>query len=177
MTARWVRPAVAAAAVLIVLVSLVGFSTPDARVADLDAEQAGACALQQSLAPRTPLWTIDNPGPLVLLHRRQPDNFPYVGGGLDVWKVDHTPGGFAGWTREIAASRASVVVFESWEGGQYREPMRRWLVDHGYRHGHIGEWEVYVDAAARAQMAAHSIAAEPPHPDLAADRQRAPATP
>lgn len=154
---RWVRPAVAAATVLIALASLIRYSRPDARIANLTAEQAGACALQDALPPGTPLWTIDNPGPLVLLHRRQPDNFPYVGGGLDVWKVAHTPGGFRGWTHEIAASGASVVVLESWLGGQYQPLLRSWLFHHGYRRGHIGEWDVYVNAAARAQMAAHSL--------------------
>ena len=78
---RWVRPVIAAAAVVIALLSAIGYSEPDPRIANLTSQQAGACALQQSLAPGTPLWTIDNPGPLVLLHGRQPDDFPYVGGG------------------------------------------------------------------------------------------------
>ena len=67
------------------------------------------------------------------------------------------PGRFPGWTHEIAASRASVVVLMSWDGGQYQLPLRHWLFAHGFRRGHIGEWEVYVDPAGRAQMAARSI--------------------
>jgi hypothetical protein len=155
---RWARRAVVVGMTVLAIGSLIVYSRPSPRYANLAAQQAGACAVQQSLAPGTPLWVIDDPGPLVLLRRRQPDNYPYVGSGLDTWKVDHTFGGFAGWTREIVRSRASIVVLQSWLHGRYKLPMTRWLVAHGYRPGHIGVWRVFVTRAAQTQMAAHSIA-------------------
>jgi hypothetical protein len=155
---RWARPAVVIAMAVLAIGSLIVYSRPSPRYANLAAQQAGACAVQQSLAPGTPLWVIDDPGPLVLLRRRQPDNYPYVGSGLDTWKVGHTSGGFAGWTREIMRSHASIVVLQSWLHGRYKAPMTHWLVAHGYRPGNIGVWRVFVTRAARTQMAARSIA-------------------
>jgi hypothetical protein len=155
---QWFRPALAALVAVLVVFSFVSFSRPAGRRATVAVEQAGACAIQRSLVPGTPLWTIDNPGPLVLLHRRQPDNYPYVGGGLDVWKVRHTRGGFRGWMHQIQASHTSIVVFMSWLWGKYQKPIRHWLYVHGYRRGTIGIWKVYVNKAARARMAAEQIA-------------------
>jgi hypothetical protein len=125
--------------------------------ADLGSQQAAACALNHSLAPNTPLWTIDDPVPLVLLHRRQPDDYPYVGGGLDIWKANHTRGGFHGWMGQIERSRASIVVVDAWVFGRYKEPVQIWLLEHGFRKGFIGPWKVFVDPAARRQMRALSI--------------------
>lgn len=136
----------------------VNFSRPLPSAGELLAQQASACALQRSLVPGTPLWVIDDPVSLVLLKRRNPDNFPYVGGGLDVWKVDHTPGGFAGWMRQIASSRASIVDVDAWLTGRYKQSIKHWLHIHYYRHGFIGGWHVYVSSAARRQMRAHGIA-------------------
>lgn len=128
-------------------------------------EQASSCAVEQSLAPRTTLWVIDNPTPLVLLHRTNPDNYAYVGSGLAEWKVKHTAGGFAAWTGQIKAD-ASVVVLQDWsEHIPIHTQIRKWLFAHGYRHGFIGQWAVYVTPAARARMAARTIAlSRKPHP-------------
>lgn len=122
----------------------------------LRGEQASACALERSLVPGTPLWTLGDPRPLVLLHRRNPDNYPYLGSGLDVWKVNHTRGGFAGWTRQIEKSRASIIVENAWRG-PIRPAMRLWLHTHGYHYGYLGPWKVYTTDAARARMVAQSI--------------------
>lgn len=121
-------------------------------------EKASACAIQRAVAPQTTLWVIDQPVPLVLLHRRNPDNYPYVGSGLADWKVAHTAGGFAAWTAQIKA-RASVVVMDAWrEVIPVRAQMKHFLSTNGYRFGYIGPWKVWVTSAARAQMAANSIA-------------------
>jgi hypothetical protein len=123
----------------------------------LHSQQASSCALQRSLPPGTALWSIDNPLPLVLLHRVNPDNFAYVGSGLAEWKVKHTRGGFAGWMRQIE-ERASIVALQYWrEHIPLRQEMRIWLRTHGYRFGYIGQWAVYATVAARAELAANSI--------------------
>lgn len=138
--------------VIVVVVCAVQYSKKIWTGGRLRVEQAGACGLERSLAPGTPLWTIDDPVPLVLLHRRQPDNYPYVGGGLDIWKVNHTTDGFAGWMRQLTDSRASIVVYDTWVSGKYKKPIADWLRAHGFRHGFIGVYQVYVNRAARTHM-------------------------
>jgi hypothetical protein len=123
----------------------------------LRGEQASACAIQRTLVPGTPLWVLGNPLPLVLLHRRNPDNYPYLGSGLDRWKIKHTPGRFRGWTRQIQDSRASVLVVDTWHS-PIRVRMERWLHSHGYARGFIGPWQVFVTAAARARMPEQDVA-------------------
>jgi hypothetical protein len=156
--ARRATAALAAAVTALAVTCAVVYSKPTPRDGQLPNEQAGACAIQRSLVPGTPLWVIDNMVPLVLLHRRQPDNFPYVGGGLDIWKVRHTSGGFDGWMRQIQDSRASIVIVQSWVRGKYKGPILHWLPSHGFRRGFIGTWPVYVTRGARAEMTARSIA-------------------
>jgi hypothetical protein len=120
-------------------------------------QKASSCALERSLPPGKTIWSIDNPIPLVLLHRRNPDNYPYVGSGLAKWKVKHTRGGFAGWTSQIGAS-AAIVAFQYWsEHIPIRARLEHWLRSHGYHRGYIGQWNVYLTDAARARMAAASI--------------------
>ena len=101
-----------------------------------------------------------NPTPLVMLHRRNPDKFAYLGSGLDAWKVKHTKGGFAGWTAQVKASRASVIVLDIWRG-TYRAPMQRWLSTHGYHRGYIGPWQVFITPKARRRMAVNGVAFRP----------------
>jgi hypothetical protein len=121
-------------------------------------QRASSCAVQRSLAPRSTLWVIDNPIPLVLLHRTNPDNYAYVGSGLADWRVNHTAGGLAGWMHQIKAS-ASIVVLQDWsEHIPVHAQITNWLRTHGYHHGFIGQWAVHVTRAARARMAAQSIA-------------------
>ena len=119
-------------------------------------EEATACALQEGIVPGTPLAVLGDPVPLVLLHRVNPDNYPYEGSGLDVWRVEHTPGGFGGWTSQILASRASVIVLDAWNG-PYRKLMQHFLSTHGYRRGYVGTFRVYVTTAAHARMRSNSI--------------------
>jgi hypothetical protein len=135
----------------------VDYNQPVGRFPALRGEQASACAIQRVLVPGTPLWTLGNPLPLVLLHRRNPDNYPYLGSGLDRWKIKHTPGRFRGWTRQIRDSRASVLVVDTWHS-PIRLRMERWLSRHGYARGFIGPWQVFVTTAARARMPEQDIA-------------------
>jgi hypothetical protein len=148
--------AMLAAVVALTAVSAVAYYQPSDN-SMLRGEVASACALQQSMVPGTRLWSIDNPIPLVLLHRENPDNYPYVGSGLAGWRVSHTPGGFRAWMRQIKAT-SSVVTLDYWRPAPLRNPVMRWLRSHGYKRGFIGTWQVYVTPKARAHMRAHSIA-------------------
>jgi hypothetical protein len=143
--------AVLATAVALTLASGIWFADSTANNSGLQNERASACAVKQALLPGTSLYSMGNPMPLVLLHRRNPDRYVYLGSGLDAWKVKHTKGGFAGWTAQVAASHPSVVVVDTWRG-PYKGPMERWLRSQGYVQGYIGLWEVYVSRAAHAAM-------------------------
>ena len=124
--------ALLSAALVLTAACAVAYCSPTPGDAPLRSEQANACAVQKALVPGTPLWVMGNPIPLVLLHRVNPDNYPYVGSGLDQWKIDHTAGGFAGWTAQVRRSRASVVVVDVSKNAVDRERMQRWLHEHGY---------------------------------------------
>jgi hypothetical protein len=154
---RRITLGLAACVATLITVCAVAYYSPAPDDAPLRSEQADACAVQDALVPGTPLWVMGNPIPLVLLHRVNPDNYPYVGSGLDQWKIDHTAGGFAGWTGQIKRSRASVVVVDVWKRIDYRERMQHWLHEHGYVPGFIGRWRVYVTPAAHQRMTAESL--------------------
>lgn len=158
---RWATASLTAAAAALAVVCAVDYSSQPPPTYDLHAQEAASCAIKRSLVPGTPLWSTDLPNPLVLLHRRQPDDFPYVGGGLDVWKVDHTKGGFEGWMNQITESRASIVIVDGWVSGKYKHPMFEWLFEHGYKRGYIGPWRVFVTKDARERMTALSLELSP----------------
>jgi hypothetical protein len=155
----WQRVATAALVTVVVIATLgfaVDYYQPDGRHPALRGEQASACAVQRALVPGTPLWVMGNPLPLVFLHRRNPDNYPYLGSGLDRWKIKHTKGHFRGWTTQIVDSRASVLVVDTWQS-PVRIRMERWLAKHGYKRGFIGPWQVFVTPAALARMPGQGI--------------------
>lgn len=152
--ARYAVTAAVLACAAALTVASVGWFTPGGDA--LRSEEASACAVQKTLVPGTPLYVMGDPIPLVLLHRRNPDQYAYLGSGLDQWKIDHTKGGFAGWTRQIVDSRASVILVDVWQSPM-RLTMQRWLSSHGYHHGYIGPWQVYLTSQARAGMPAKGL--------------------
>jgi hypothetical protein len=120
---------------------------------DLHAQQAEACAVRGMVAPGRPLYALGDPTPLVLTRVRNPDRYIYLGSGVDDWKIKHTAGGFAGWTRQIRAAHPSVVFVGGWSS-PHRVPMEHWLRTAGYRPSHVGQWLVFLTPAARARAAA-----------------------
>jgi hypothetical protein len=144
------------AATLLTVGSAVLFTRSDRNKNGLHNERAAACAVRVSLVPGTAMYAMGDPIPLALMHRRNPDRYVYLGSGLDTWKVKHTKGGFAGWTQQVLDSRASVIVLDVWRG-PYRLPMQQFLVQHGYLHGYIGNWQVFVTPEAHARMVARHI--------------------
>ena len=52
------------------------------------------------------LYAMGDPTPLVILHRRNPDRFIYLGSGVDHWRDTHTTGGFQASGFDMAAARA-----------------------------------------------------------------------
>jgi 4-amino-4-deoxy-L-arabinose transferase-like glycosyltransferase len=127
---------------------------------DLSRQQANACALGLLRVPRTPLWALGDPTVLVLTHRRNPDRFVYLGSGVAQWKIDHTPGGLAGWQRQIALAGPSVVVLQGWTGDLTLE-MRAWLLQEGFHQRFLGRWRVLLSDAALRRAVRHGITPTP----------------
>lgn len=116
---------------------------------------ADACGVERIATPQAGLLSLGDPVPLVLTHMVNPDRFIFLGSGIDAWKVKHTRGGFAGWTREIQDEHPGVVVVQGWISPDgLRKRMASWLVDSGYHRAYLGQWLVYLTPEAR--LRAHS---------------------
>jgi 4-amino-4-deoxy-L-arabinose transferase-like glycosyltransferase len=156
---------VATAGVLVGLAVLTAFSWSWSGVASahdkgIRAQGADACAIERMLGSGGQLWAMGDPAPLVMLHRRNPERFIYLGAGVDRWKVAHTPGGFDGWTNQVKAADPAVVAMNSWRG-RLATHMRLWLLTSGYRSSWVGEWHVFLSADARARASAEHVTLTP----------------
>jgi hypothetical protein len=60
------------------------------------------------------------------MQRRNPSPEIYLAAGVDAWVIEHKPGGFEGWTQEIAAARPDMVISSGWHGSEAAR-MREWL--------------------------------------------------
>jgi hypothetical protein len=114
----------------------------------LRAERADACALNLLLQPGQRLYVLGDPTSLVLTGRRNPDRFIYLGEHVDRWKIVHTTGLFRGWTSQIQAVDPPVVVLQGWKT-HISKRMTQWLLRHDYEPAYLGNWLVFVTAAAR----------------------------
>jgi 4-amino-4-deoxy-L-arabinose transferase-like glycosyltransferase len=147
--ARTLVALVLAASATLTALSWGWFTHASANDDRLRAQRATACALDRSILAGTTLYALGDPVPLVLTKRRNPDRFIQLDSGVAQWKVDHTEGGFAGWTTEIRTSGASVIVIGSWQG-DWRRRMGEWLRAADYRRGYVGPWRVFMTPQAYA---------------------------
>ena len=114
------------------------------RDTELLRQRAEARELLRLTGPHGTLYALGDPTPLVLAHQRNPDRFIYLGSGVAHWKVLHTPGGFAGWTREIQAADPAVITLGGWNpNGRWAVAMAHWLRGH-YAKRHLGRQVVFV---------------------------------
>ena len=120
---------------------------------------ADACGIERIVTPQAGLLSLGDPVPLVLTGRENPDRYIFLGSGVDKWKVDHTTGGFDGWTRQIQAEHPGVVVLQGWlSPDRYAKRMQRWLRQAGgYRRSYLGGWRVYLTADARARAQSRGV--------------------
>ena len=153
---------VLAASVVLTALSWSWFTNDRANDHGFGAQRSAACAVQRVQVPGTPIWSLGDPSVLVATHRRNPDRFVYLSSGVDRWKLEHTPGGFAGWTRQIQQARPSVVVIKGW-AGPVRQRMGTWLRANGFHPGYVATWRVFLSPAARARAATHGVLPTP-HP-------------
>jgi hypothetical protein len=140
---RSAAAAVLAAAMVVVGFSFVWFKNSNRHDEGLHNQQADGCALDRLLSPNRRLYVLGDPVPLVITRRVNPDRFIYLEEQVDRWKIDHTPGGFAGWTQQIAAHDPAVIILQGWKHG-YAVTMKSWIRSQGYQSRFLGKWHVYV---------------------------------
>jgi hypothetical protein len=125
---RRVGAAVAIAApVTLVATSWISYSAEVPEERALVRQRADAAKVEQLLSGDETLYALGSPRPLVFTRRRNPSPYIILIGGIDAWRVDHTRGGFDGWTDHIRADDPDIIV----KGGPWRSPyaqrMTAWL--------------------------------------------------
>ena len=120
-------------------------------------QRTEACAIAWMLGPQGGLYAIGDPTPLVLLRRRNPDRFIYLGSGVLDWKLDHVQDRFAGWVAQIIAAHPQVIVMSTFAS----RPMSHALVRAGYNVGYDGKWRVFVTPQALDRGMAHGVTLTP----------------
>jgi hypothetical protein len=119
---------------------------------------ADACGVERIVTPESGLLSLGDPVPLVLTHKVNPDRFIFLGSGVDKWKVDHTAGGFDGWTRQIKGWDPGIVVLQTWISPDHlAKRMVQWLVQAGYRKSYLGQWRVYLTPAAEQRAQSRGV--------------------
>jgi hypothetical protein len=161
---RYAAGAVLAAAAVLAAFSWTSFGNNPENNNAIRAQGADACAIERMLGPAGRLWAMGDPAPLVLTHRRNPDNFIYLGSGVDRWKVDHTAGGFNGWFAQVQTVDPAVVTMNTWKTRLALE-MRYRLLAAGYQPRWVGGWHVYLTPAAFSRAYSDNVSLAP-HPTL-----------
>ena len=139
---RAVRWTVLTGLVALVVTAAVTFTQDPPDTDGLARERVLSCAVEHSLTPGTRLWSLGNPVPLVLAHRRNPDRFVYLNSGVGQWKIDKH-GGLDGWQEQIRSVRPSVVIFNSWNGDAGPSLVMR-VRALGYAERFVGPWRAFV---------------------------------
>lgn len=130
--------------------SAASFSTDEAHNEGLRDQRTAGCVLERTVTKGSTLFALGDSTPSVVTHRRNPSRFIFLASGVDRWKIEHTPGGFDGWTAQIQAAGPSVIVLHGWHSDVSQE-MRAWLLEEGYQRASVGVWEVFLTPAAQAR--------------------------
>lgn len=126
----------------LLLVTWTAYSAPRREATALRRQERDVTAVEDLLLPGERLLALGDPAPLVLSGRRNPLRTIYLAAGVDRWVVETTPGGFEGWTAQIAATDPDAIVIGGWTG-EYGGPMRAWLRDR-YRTLRVGNLHLFV---------------------------------
>lgn len=135
------RSAPIAVSVVVVVGTAAWYSGPRPEASGLARQRTDAAAAERVLGSGT-VFSLGDPTPLVLMRRASPSPGIFLSSGVDQWIVEHTPGGFDGWRREIRSARPGMILIGGW-GGRYTVPMRRWL-EQRYTLISIGELRAFV---------------------------------
>ena len=119
---------------------------------DLPQQREGALEIEDRLGEDAKIASINSPQVLVLLHRENPNPYPFITGGIDRQIEAETPGGFEGWLRELEEFDPDAIAF--FGEGQYVLPAPDLTTEHylgladwlnsRYHVERIGPWWLYV---------------------------------
>ena len=104
-------------------------------------QRASACTVERLLGPTGSLVALGNPAFVAMTHRRNPDQFIYLGSGVDEWKINHTDGGFDGWVAQVLARQPGVIAIGGWWDLR-RDQMVAALRAAGYASRYAGTWHL-----------------------------------
>lgn len=136
------------------------FSVEPPRATALVEQRARTAVLERLLDDDDTLYSFGNPMPLVLMNRRSPTRYVYLDAGVDRWAIGHTPGGLAGFTREIARNDpALIIVYGPW-GTEHADEFRRWL-RRTYPRARIVGFSTFMKPSTRAAARRMGIAGRP----------------
>jgi hypothetical protein len=127
------------------------YSGPRPEANALVAQRADVAEVARLLGDGGTVHSLGDPTPLVLMGRASPSAGIFLSSGIDRWIVEHTPGGFDGWTDELAAADPDIVLIGGW-GGDFNGPMRGWL-GQDRELIHIGQLRLFVTPEIRARAA------------------------
>ena len=113
-----------------------------AAAGDLDYQKRAAYEIQERFGPDAKVVSIGVPQLLVLLGDTNPNPYAFIIRGIDQQIAAETPGGFAGWLRNLRAYEPDVIAFGE-TSGPYEQRLVRWLGTH-YQRDEIGPWTLYV---------------------------------
>lgn len=132
-------------AVCVIAVALLGIILADTRVhayRGYAEEKAAAEKIEETYGPHVQIMSIGNPELMVLLQRTNPNPYLYIIRGIDRWIHARTPGGFAGWVRQLDQHPPDIIGYGTTRG--YYVPMlEQWIRQH-YAEEKIGPWRLYV---------------------------------
>lgn len=134
------------AAAVLVGITWSWYSTAAPRDSEFVRQRAEGRQLDRLLGAHGRIYALGDPTPLVVTQRRNPSRYIYLGSGVAKWKIDRTPGGFAGWTRQIKAIDPAVITLAGWnKTGRWAIAMTAWLRAH-YSTRYVGRQLVFVPA-------------------------------
>jgi DolP-mannose mannosyltransferase len=118
---------------------------------DLAQQREGALEIEDRLGEDAKIASINSPQVLVLLHRENPNPYPFITAGIDRQIEAETPGGFEGWLRDLEEFDPDAIVF--FGEGQYVLPTSDLTTEHypelvdwlnsRYHVEKIGPWWLY----------------------------------
>jgi hypothetical protein len=144
--ARWASALGAGLAAALVVVTWVDYVGTPPSLVDLHVQQARVATIQTLLGPRGNLYALGDPTSLVLLHRRNPDRYIYLGSGVLPWKLHRQPGGFAAWLAQIRAADPQVIVINTYSPTDAQQLAFLRSLKQGYTTKWLEGWQLLVRA-------------------------------
>jgi hypothetical protein len=170
-TALLARRAFVGAGLAVAAAVLAGFTwnnyaTAAPSIVTLGVQRARADAVEQVLGRDGRLYAIGDPTSLVLLRRRNPDRYIYLGSGVWQWKVKDIAGGLRGWLARIRADNPDVIIIHTFHPSELSAQAFLRALHQGYKSRWVGTWHLLVKPPLlrRAEARGLLLSTRPPLP-------------